>query len=76
MELVKRMSTVPATVYGLSGGEIAVGKDADLVIFDPRETWKVEGFCSKAENSPFIGETLPGVVHYTICRGKIAYVKT
>ena len=28
---------------------------------------------SKASNSPFIGETLKGVVKYTICDGKVVY---
>jgi dihydroorotase len=73
VELIKLMSTVPASIFGLTGGEIAVGKDADLVIFDSEATWTVGSFYSKAENSPFIGETLPGVVRYTICRGEVVY---
>lgn len=72
-ELIDRMSTAPCRLYGLDGGYIREGGPASLVLFDPEEKWKVERFASKAENSPFIGEELPGVVHYTICDGKIVY---
>ena len=49
------------------------GADADLVIFDPAASWTVTHFQSKSNNSPFVGETLKGVVKYTICGGKIAW---
>lgn len=72
-QLLHRMSTAPAKLYGLQAGEIEVDKPADLCIFSDKESWKVEKFASKASNSPFIGETLPGVVKYTICDGKVVY---
>ena len=34
-ELIARMSTVPARVFGLPGGTLVVGAPADIVIFDP-----------------------------------------
>ena len=76
-ELFHRMSTAPAALYHLPGGNIAVGEVADLVIFAPEEKWVVreEEFFSKSSNSPFIGETMPGVVCYTICAGSIVYQK-
>lgn len=74
-ELIMRMSLAPCRLYGLSGGEISVGKAADIVIFDDKEEREITGFKSKSENSPFIGETLPGTVHYTICKGEIVYRK-
>lgn len=74
-QLIRRMSSEPCKLYGLKGGRIEAGMDADLVLFHPEETWKVSGFASKSSNSPFIGEELPGVVYYTICRGKIVYQK-
>lgn len=72
-ELFHRMSAAPARLYGLPGGSLKEGQAADLVIFDPGQEWKVEKFASKSANSPFLGETLPGVVHYTICGGRIVY---
>lgn len=73
--LFERMSTAPAKLYGLCGGAIAEGKEADLVIFHPAETWEVSEFASKSSNSPFVGETMPGVIYYTVCDGKIVYRK-
>lgn len=65
----------PAAYYGLPAGRLEKGACADIVVFDPAEKWTVtkEGFRSKSCNSPFIGETLPGVVHCTIAAGKIVY---
>jgi dihydroorotase len=70
-ELVMRMSTAPARLYGLPAGEIAVGQPADIVLFDPNATWTVGGLASKSANSPFFGERLPGVVRYTVCGGVV-----
>ena len=74
-QLIQRMSTAPCALYGLQGGTLEEGKTADLVIFDPEETWRVQEFASKSANSPFIGEELPGVVHATICGGQMVYRK-
>lgn len=72
-QLIYRMSTAPCELYGLDGGTIREGAAADLVLFDPKEHWKVGGFVSKSANSPFLGEDMPGVVHMTICGGKVVY---
>lgn len=73
LELFRRMSFFPAKLYGLPGGTVKEGQAADLVIFRPEETWEVTTFASKSANSPFVGEVLPGVVHVTICGGRIVY---
>lgn len=72
-ELFRRMSLFPAKLYGLPGGTVKEGQAADLVIFRPEEAWEVTTFASKSANSPFVGEVLPGVVHATICGGRIVY---
>ena len=55
-------------------GRIAAGAPADLCIADLHAAWSVgPDFASKASNSPFIGETLPGVIRYTIVGGRIVY---
>lgn len=73
MELIGKMSLAPAKLYHLDAGYLKEGGPADLTVFDPKKEWKVESFASRAANSPFVGETLPGVISYTICGGAIVY---
>ena len=73
MELMEKMSLNPAKLYKLDCGRLEEGAEADLVIFDENEKWVVDGFASKAANSPFLGAELTGRVRYTICGGKIVY---
>ena len=64
----------PADFYHLPAGRIEAGAPADLTVFDPDEEWIVPSeFASRSCNSPFIGEKLPGVVHFTIKDGEIVY---
>ena len=73
--LIRRMSTNPADILGLTKGRMSLGVDADLTIFDPDEEWTVdpEQFASKARNTPFAGRKLKGRVKYTIVKGRIIY---
>ncbi len=72
-QLLVRMSTAPAQMYGLPAGRIAEGCAADVVIFDPAKVWTAQRFHSRSQNSPFIGEKLTGKVRYTICGGSVVY---
>ncbi len=73
MKLMELMSKNPAEFYRMVPGSIQAGAPADLVIFGENETWTVNSFASKAENSPFKGWELPGKVHFTICNGRVVY---
>ncbi len=72
-QLIERMSTIPASVFGLEGGTLQKGAAADITIFDP----KGETIFSRAEtasrsyNSPYEDVPLKGKVLYTIVDGKI-----
>jgi len=74
-ELIDRMSTRAARIFHLPGGTLASGAPADLVVFDPEATWVVEParLHSRSRNTPFAGETLPGVVHLTLVDGAVVY---
>ena len=64
----------PADFYHLPAGRIEIGAPADLTVFDPDEEWIVPSeFASRSCNSPFIGEKLPGVVHFTLKDGEVVY---
>lgn len=73
MDLIEKMSLAPAKLYRLDAGYLKEGGPADLTVVDLRKEWTVENFASKAANSPFAGERLPGTVSYTICGGKVVY---
>ncbi len=72
-EVAVRRLTEAYDIYGLPGGRIKEGEPADITLFSAEESWTAGAFYSRAENTPFINETLPGVVKLTICGGRIVY---
>ncbi len=74
-ELVYKMSTRPAEVFHLSGGEIFVGGVADLTVIDPETVRQVNpaAFYSKGRNTPFAGRELSGWPVLTIHHGQVVY---
>jgi dihydropyrimidinase len=72
---VAAFATNPAKIFGLypKKGTIAVGSDADLVLFDPRkvETIDERRLHSRAGYDPFHAFTITGVPVMTISRGEI-----
>ena len=75
MKLIELMSTNPARIYGLEGGEISEGKIADLAIIDLDSEYKIDKYKSKSSNTPFKDKTLRGEVLYTISEGELVYKK-
>ena len=75
LQMAAKMSYNPAKIVGLDKGDIAPGKTADIVIFDPNETYKIDKnkFASKGRNTPFDGRTVTGKVKMTIVGGHIVY---
>ena len=74
MQMLACLTCNPADFYHLEAGRLEPGAPADLTIFDPDEEWIVPSeFASRSCNSPFIGDKLPGVVHYTIVGGEVVY---
>jgi dihydropyrimidinase len=74
--LVDVLATAPARIAGLRGkGEIAVGRDADLVILDPelRRTVRASEMHSACDYDPYEGWEVTGWPTYTLVRGAIAY---
>ncbi|MDP8225493.1 MAG: dihydroorotase [Candidatus Lernaella stagnicola] len=65
----------PADVLGLEAGSLALGRAADICVFDPSSTfvYSTDRIQSKSKNSPFIDWELPGVIRYTLVDGKVAY---
>jgi dihydroorotase len=73
--LYERMSVAPAEIAGLDrhGHWIEKGRPANITVFDPAATWRVDGFRSRSENSPYLGRELTGMVRYTIHDGHVTH---
>lgn len=72
---VELVSTAPARLFGLSPrkGEIAIGSDADLVVFDPAGHTVVSAATqhSKVDYSMYEGRKLQGAVRTVLSRGEV-----
>ncbi|WP_428542003.1 dihydroorotase [Rhodopila sp.] len=62
----------PACLLGVETGRIAKSAPADLCLFDPERIWQVDAgrLPGKAQNTPFDGRALEGVVLGTWKRGR------
>ena len=79
LDLARWMSAEPARLAGCDTrkGRIAPGYDADLVVFDPEREFVVarETLYYRHAISPYLGETLRGVVKSTYVRGNPVFVE-
>ncbi|MFA4874207.1 MAG: dihydroorotase [bacterium] len=74
--LIEALTQSPARILKLEGkGTLAEGSSADIVIFEPEQSWTIQAarFASKARNTPFDGLRARGKVRYTFSRGRIVY---
>jgi dihydroorotase len=67
------MSLNPARMYKLKAGTLSEEASADIVVFNPNETYIPNDYASKSSNSPFTGMELKGKVKYTLVGGKVVY---
>ncbi len=71
-KLSQLMSANPARILGLKKGLLKEGYDADLVLLDPQEKWKVRSqeFLSKGKATPLEEKILTGRVKRILFGGK------
>ena len=69
---VDLLTARPAALLGVEGGRIVRGGVADLCLFQPERIWKVEAgkLAGKAQNTPFDGRALEGMVLGTWKQGR------
>ncbi|MBI4411216.1 MAG: dihydroorotase [Deltaproteobacteria bacterium] len=74
-KMVELLTINPARIVGLKKGGLEPGASADVVIFNPSLSCKIDPakFYSKSKNTPFGGMKVKGVVKYTIVGGKVIY---
>jgi dihydroorotase len=73
--LLERMSSGPASIYGLPAPRIAVGEPANLVLLDLAASRRVDAdeFRSRSANSWLLGERVTGKVRMTVAAGRAVY---
>lgn len=73
LKWLEYLITNPSKILRISPPSLKEGAQAEVVIFDPEEEWKVtEGVIqSKSKNTPLLGRTLKGKVKTVILREKI-----
>jgi dihydropyrimidinase len=76
---VELCSTTPAKMFGLfpRKGTIAVGSDADIVVFDPKkkQTLSVKTLHMKVDYNPYEGREVSGVSEVVLSRGRVIVEK-
>jgi dihydroorotase len=74
-DVISYLSTVPARLWRLRVGTLKPGAPADIVVFDPEETWRLEPdrLASRATNTPLIGMELRGRAKMTFVGGDERY---
>lgn len=70
-----RITYQAAAVADIKAGQLAVGRAADICVFDPAARWKVQAsaLVSQGKHTPFIGYELPGVVKATLVAGRVEF---
>lgn len=72
---IAAMTSVPARLWGLSGGQLRPGSPADIVVFDPDERWtpRDDTLLSRGTNTPLLNRELRGRVKLTLVDGDERY---
>jgi allantoinase len=76
-DIARWMSSAPAELAGISDrtGRLESGREANFIIFDTEDTFTVttDRLHYRHAISPYLGETLRGVVKLTYLRGESIY---
>jgi len=74
-EAIEVVTHKPASILGLDSGQLAVGSDADVCIFNPTESWFVttDTLQSNGHNTPFMGWEMHGRATHTLVDGRITF---
>jgi dihydroorotase len=74
-DAIRKLTATPAQIFNLDAGNLSIGKEADVLIFNPDIKYSIDvsKFHSKSKNSPFDGWKVKGKVFHTLARGKIVY---
>jgi dihydroorotase len=73
--MVDALTRAPAKVASLPAPSIKEGARADLALVDPNRSWTIEPsrLRTKSKNTPFLGQTVKGMVLATIVGGQVVF---
>jgi dihydroorotase len=73
--VVDALTRAPAKVASLPAPTIKEGAQANLVLVDPARTWTIEPqrLRTKSKNTPFLGQTVKGMVLATVVAGHVVF---
>jgi len=71
VDLIRRLSSEPARLFGMTGGSLQPGSPADVTLIDPDREWVVgrETLRTKSINTPLLGMTVRGRATLTLVDG-------
>ncbi len=73
--VVEALSQAPAKIAGLDVPRLAEGARADFTLVYPEHAWTIapERLRSKSHNTPFMGQTVRGLVTATVVHGDVVF---
>jgi len=74
-EIIDRVTATPARILGLEQGQLGVGANADVCLFDPNMSWYVSAdtLNSQGHNTPFMGWEMHGRATNTLVNGQLIF---
>jgi len=74
-ELIAKMACNPARLLNLDAGTLSEGAAADICIFDPEATWRLDRnkLQSRSKNTPWHGREMTGKVTHTVKGGRVVF---
>ena len=74
-DAIAAITTRPAAILALAPVSLAKGSAADLCVFDPAATWRVDrdALRSQGKNTPFLGREVTGKVRWTLLAGRVVH---
>jgi len=74
-DAIAAITTRPAAILSLPPVSLAKGSAADICVFDPAATWRVDrdALRSQGKNTPFLGKEVMGKVRWTLLAGRVVH---
>jgi dihydroorotase len=72
---IRLLTVNAAQVLGRDAGQLSIGAQADICIFDPSASWQVtpKSLCSQGANTPYLGFEIQGRVNAVLVDGRCVF---